>query len=89
MSASVGFYFFDLNDFYNTSCYWDQAREAAQDAGNTELNIYVLGQMSHAAYWQGKAHMAIDTAAAAQSLVSKPMIHSCESMSRTRPPRPM
>ncbi|MGH3796368.1 MAG: helix-turn-helix domain-containing protein [Pseudonocardiaceae bacterium] len=80
MSTSIGYYYFDLNDSDSAQGYWDQARAAAQDADNTELSIYALCEMSHAAYWQGKAHTAIDTAAAAQSLISKvddPLMQVC------------
>jgi len=72
MSTSIGYCFFDgLNDPTSAAHYWDQARAAAQDAGNTELSIYALGEISHAAYWQGKVHTAIDTVAAARNLLSK------------------
>ncbi len=80
MSTSIGYYLFDLNDFDNSWHYWDQARAAAQDADNTELDIYTLSEMSYAASWQGKAHTAIDTAAAAQSLIRKtqdPLMRVC------------
>lgn len=80
MSTSAGFYFFDLDDFDRAWYYFDQARAAAQDAGNTELSIYALCEMSHAACGQGKVHTAIDTAAAARSLISKiddPLIQVC------------
>ncbi|MGH3904511.1 MAG: hypothetical protein ACRDTE_10025 [Pseudonocardiaceae bacterium] len=42
MSTSIGYYLFDLNDFDNSWHYWDQARAAAQDADNIELDIYTL-----------------------------------------------
>jgi ATP/maltotriose-dependent transcriptional regulator MalT len=82
MSTSIGFYFFDLNDCDSASGYWDQARTAAQDAENTELSIYALCEMSHAAYWQGDAQTAIDTAAAARNLLGKtddPLMQVCVS----------
>lgn len=72
MSTSIGYDFFDkLNDPASAERYWDQARAAAREADNAELGIYALCEMSHAACWQGKAHTAIDTAAAARSLISK------------------
>jgi hypothetical protein len=71
MSSSIGFYFFDLDDAVGGMRYCDQAREAAQEARNTELAVYALCTMSYFASWQGKAHAGIDFAAAAQSLVSK------------------
>jgi transcriptional regulator with XRE-family HTH domain len=71
MSSSIGTYFFDLEDPASAMHYCDQAREAAQGARNTELSIYALCNMSYFASWQGKAHAAIDFAAAAQSLAGK------------------
>ncbi len=69
MSTSVGFYFFDLNEFDRAWYSFDQARAAAHDAGNTELGINALCHISFAACWQGKAHTAIDTTAAAKNLL--------------------
>lgn len=80
MSTSIGYYFFDLNDFDSAQHYCDQARAAAQKAGNAELGIYALCEMSDHASWQGRAHAAIDFAAAAQSLVTKtedPLMRIC------------
>ena len=71
MSTSIGYYFFDLNDADSAMRYCDQARAAAHEAGNTELSIHALCNMSSFASWQGKAHIGIDLAAAAQSLASK------------------
>jgi tetratricopeptide (TPR) repeat protein len=71
MSSSIGFYFFDLDDAASAMHYCDQARAAAQEARNTELAVWALCNMSYFASWQGKAHAAIDFAAAAQSLVSR------------------
>jgi DNA-binding XRE family transcriptional regulator/tetratricopeptide (TPR) repeat protein len=71
MSTSIGTYFFDLDDPTSAMSYCDQAREAAQEARNTELAIYALCNMSYFASWQGKAHAGIDFAAAAQSLAGK------------------
>jgi hypothetical protein len=71
MSSSAGFYFFDLEDPASAMHYCDQAREAAQEARNTELAIYALCNMSYFASWQGKAHAGLDFAAAAQSLAAK------------------
>ena len=71
MSSSIGTYFFDLDDPASAMHYCDQARAAAQEARNTELAIYVLCMMSLFASWQGKAHAALDFAAAAQSLGTK------------------
>ncbi len=71
MSSSAGDYFFDLNDLDNARYYYDQARAAAHEARNTELSIYALCSMSYAASSQGKAHVGIDLAAAAQSLADK------------------
>ena len=71
MSSSVGIYFFDLDDVASAMHYCDQAREAAQEARNTELAIYALCMMSHFASRQGKAHAGIDFAAAAQNLAGK------------------
>ncbi len=71
MSSPAGTYFFDLDDAGNAMHYCDQAREAAQEARNTELAIHALCQMSYFASWQGKAHAGIDFAAAAQSLAGK------------------
>ncbi len=68
MSSSIGFYFFDLDDVASAMHYCDQAREAAQDAHDTELAIYALCNMSYFSSWQGKAHAGIDFAAAARSL---------------------
>jgi hypothetical protein len=69
ISTSIGFYFFDLNEVDRAWCSFDQARAAAHDAGNTELSIYALCHMGFSACWQGKAHTAIDTAAAAENLL--------------------
>jgi hypothetical protein len=71
MSTSIAYYFFDHNDYDSAWYYGEQARAAAQDAGNIELTIYALCEMSDHASWQGKAHPAIELAAAAKSLVSK------------------
>ncbi len=80
MSTSIGFYYFDLNYFDRAWYYFDQARAAAWDAGNTELSIYALCQMSYVAGWQGKTYTAIDTVPAARSLLVKtgdPLMRVC------------
>ena len=71
MSTSLAFYFFDLNEFDNAWHYGDEARTAAQDAGNTDLNIHALGSMSYFASWRGQGDTAIGLATAAQGLVGK------------------
>lgn len=71
MSSSIGFYFFDLDDAAGALRYCDQARAAAQEARNAELAVWALCNMSCFASWQGRAHAAVDYAAAAQSLASK------------------
>ncbi|MGH8744565.1 MAG: hypothetical protein ACREUY_09845, partial [Burkholderiales bacterium] len=71
MSTSVATYFFDLDDAASAMHYFEQARESAQEARNTELAIYALCNMSYFASWHGKAHAGIDFAAAAQSLAGK------------------
>ncbi|MDQ4032893.1 MAG: helix-turn-helix transcriptional regulator [Actinomycetota bacterium] len=71
MSTSIGYYFFDLNDLDNARYYCDQARAAAHDAGNTDLGIYALCEMSYFASWQSKTPASIDLVAAAESLLSK------------------
>jgi transcriptional regulator with XRE-family HTH domain len=71
MSTSIGYYFFDLNDLVSAKYYCDQARVAAHDAGNIELGIYALSEMSYFASWQGKALAGIDLAASAESLLNK------------------
>jgi len=71
MSSSIGIYFMNLEDPVSAMHYCDQARGAAQQAGNTELGIYSLCMMSHFASQQGNAHAAIDFAAAAQHLGTK------------------
>ncbi len=71
MSSSIGNYFFDLEDPTSAMYYCDQARKAAQEARNTELAIYALSLKSYFASWHGKAHTALDFAAAAQSLANK------------------
>ncbi len=71
MSSSIGIYFMNLEDPTNAMHHCDQAREAAQEAHNTELAIYALCMMSHFASQQAKAHAGIDFAAAAQSLGTK------------------
>jgi transcriptional regulator with XRE-family HTH domain len=71
MSSSVGTYFFDLDDAGSAMHYCDQAREAAQEACNTELAIYALCNMSYFASWHGKVHAGIDFAAAAQNLTAQ------------------
>jgi DNA-binding XRE family transcriptional regulator/tetratricopeptide (TPR) repeat protein len=71
MSTSIGYYFFDLNDLASARYYCDQARVAAHDAGNIELGIYALCEMSYFASWQGKAPAGIDLAASAESLLNQ------------------
>ncbi|MGH3928890.1 MAG: helix-turn-helix domain-containing protein [Pseudonocardiaceae bacterium] len=71
MSNSIGFYFLERNDFDSAWRYYEKARKTAHDANNVELGVYALCQMSYSASWQGKAHIGIDLAAAAQSLVRK------------------
>lgn len=71
MSSSVGFYYLELNNFDSAWRYYENARAAAHKAGNIEFSIYALCSMSYAASWQGKAHLGIDLAAAAQSLANK------------------
>ena len=71
MSTSIGYYFFELNDLDNARYYCDQARAAAHEAGNAELGIYALSEMSYFASWQGKTPASIDLAASAESLLSK------------------
>ncbi|HEU0089905.1 MAG TPA: helix-turn-helix transcriptional regulator [Pseudonocardiaceae bacterium] len=68
MSTSIGAYLFNLDDVASAMHYCDQARAAAQKARNTELAIHALCTMSFFASWQGKAHAAIDFAAAARNL---------------------
>jgi len=68
MSSSIGGYFFNLDDIASAMHYLDQAREAAQEARNTELAVYTLCLMTYFSSWQGKTHAAVDFAAAAQSL---------------------
>ncbi|MGH3821601.1 MAG: hypothetical protein ACRDRA_01960 [Pseudonocardiaceae bacterium] len=81
MSTSVGLYYFDFNEFDRAWYYFDQARAAAQDAGNTELSIYALCQMSYVAGWHRKTHTAIDTAGAARNLLvvrtGDPLMRAC------------
>lgn len=86
MSSSVGDYCFDLNDLGSARYYYDQARTAAHEARNTELSVYALCSMSYAAsisyaaFGQGKAHVGIDLAAAAQSLAMQtddPLLRVC------------
>lgn len=71
MSTSIGYYFFELNDLNNARYFCEQARVAAHDAGDTGLSIYALCEMSYFASWQGKAPVAIDFAAAAESFLPK------------------
>ncbi|MGH3928109.1 MAG: hypothetical protein ACRDTT_35485, partial [Pseudonocardiaceae bacterium] len=71
MSKSIGFYLLELNDFDSAWRYYEKARKTAHDADNVELGIYALCGMSYTASWQGKAHIGIDLAAAAQSLARK------------------
>ncbi|MGQ0775471.1 MAG: hypothetical protein ACT4NY_13775 [Pseudonocardiales bacterium] len=71
MSTSIGYYFFELNDLDSARYYCDQARVAAHRAGNTDLGIYALCEMSYFASWQGKAPAGIDLTASAGSLLSK------------------
>lgn len=80
MSSSIGIYFSNLEDPASAMYYWDQARQAAQQARNTQLAIYALCMMSHFVSRQGKAHAGIDFAAAAQSLAPQtddPLLHAC------------
>ena len=71
MSTSIGYYFFDLNDLDSARYYCDQARVVAHEAGNTDLGIYALCEMSYFASWQGETSASIDLAAAAKNLLSK------------------
>lgn len=71
MSTSIGYYFFELNDLGSARYYCEQARVAAHEAGNADLGIYALCELSYFASWQGKAPVSIDLAAAAESLLSK------------------
>lgn len=71
MSSSIGYYFFDLNDFSSAWYYRQQARAAAQDADNPELEIHALCEMSYTASSQGDAHVGIETAGAALGLIGK------------------
>lgn len=86
MSSSVGDYCFDLNDLDSARYYYDQARTAAHEARNTELSVYALCSMSYAAsigyaaFGQGKAHVGVDLAAAAQNLAMQtddPLLRVC------------
>ncbi|MGH3772964.1 MAG: helix-turn-helix domain-containing protein [Pseudonocardiaceae bacterium] len=80
MSTSIAYYYFDHNDYDSARHYCEQARAAAQDAGNIELTIHALCEMSNHISWQGKAHPAIELAAAAQRLVNKsenPLMRIC------------
>ncbi|MGH3941566.1 MAG: helix-turn-helix domain-containing protein [Pseudonocardiaceae bacterium] len=86
MSSSVGDYSFDLNDLDSARYYYDQARAAAHEARNTEFSVYALCSMSYTAsigyavYGQGKAHVGIDLAAAAQKLAIQtddPLLRVC------------
>lgn len=63
MSTSIGYYFFERNDLERARYYCDQARVVAHEAGNTDLGIYALCEMSYLASWQGRASASIDLAA--------------------------
>jgi hypothetical protein len=71
LSTFAGWLFFDLNDFDSAWHYYQQGRSAAHEARNHELGIYALCEMSYVAAWQRKSSVAIDYAAAAQSLAAK------------------
>lgn len=80
MSSSVGFHYFDLNDFDRAWRYGDQARAAAHDAHNAELGIHALVSMSYFASWQRKTHTGIDLISAARSLINEsedPLLAVC------------
>ncbi|MGH3857416.1 MAG: hypothetical protein ACRDR6_28815, partial [Pseudonocardiaceae bacterium] len=71
MSSSIGFYFFDLNEFDSAMHYGEQARAAAQEAGNAGLGIHALGCMSYFVSWRRKTHDGLDLVAAARNLESE------------------
>lgn len=80
LCCSAGWYFFDLNDFDLAWREFEKGRKAAHDAGNTELSIYALCNMSYAAAWHGYPHTGLDYAAAARSLAihtGDPLLQVC------------
>jgi tetratricopeptide (TPR) repeat protein len=69
LSCSAGWLYFDLNDFGSAVHHYQAARDAAHEAGDTDLGGYALCRMSLMAEWRGQRPVAIDLTAAAQRLV--------------------
>jgi tetratricopeptide (TPR) repeat protein len=71
LCSSAGWYFFDLNNFELAWRHWEQARQSAHEAHDTDQAIFTLCHMSYAATWHGKTHTGLDLTTAAQVLATK------------------
>jgi hypothetical protein len=65
-SRQAGWLSFDLNRFDNADYYYQDAHTVAHQAGNIALGALVLCEMSHLATWQGRPHIGINHAVAAE-----------------------
>ncbi|MGH3943038.1 MAG: hypothetical protein ACRDTG_31330, partial [Pseudonocardiaceae bacterium] len=67
LTSFVGWLCFNMRDYPSAQHYYEEARNAAHDAGNVDLVAYILCTMSQLATWRGKPVMGIDHAIVAQS----------------------
>ncbi|OLF07495.1 hypothetical protein BLA60_26560 [Actinophytocola xinjiangensis] len=67
MSRFAGWLTFDLTDYDASTRFYEESRDAAHEAEDTDLSVFVLCNMSHLATWQGHPRTGIDHAIAAQN----------------------
>jgi tetratricopeptide (TPR) repeat protein len=71
MSRFAGWLSFDLGNYPAASDYYETARAAAHEAQDTELEAFVLCNMSHLATWRHQERIGIDHALAAMGWANR------------------
>lgn len=71
LSQLAGWIYFDLRDYAAAGCCYEDAREAAHNAGDEDLVVLVLCNMSYMATWRGAPRTGIDHAVAAQNWANR------------------
>lgn len=75
LSQLAGWMQFDLRDFTAARVSYEDAREYAHRANNTDLAVLVLCNLSYLAIWQGNPRVGIDHAVAAQNWAARSSDH--------------
>lgn len=71
MASAIGGYLVDMGHPQEAKGYFEHARAAAHDAGNSTFGAYAAINTSFAAFLRGDTPTALDTAAAARSLAAR------------------